>query len=130
SVEYDLLPGHRATRDIRHPDSREILVKKNRKFTKQAIKKLKDSGVEKLPVEVTELVGKVSAHDVIDETTGEVLLQCNEELTEAKLDELREHGVATFKILFIDNLNVGPFLRDTLLADKLQSPDEAIMELY
>src|SRR5436309_3390943 len=82
SVEFDLLPGQRATRDIRHPDSREILVKKNRKFTKQAIKKLKDSKIDRLPVEVTEMVGKVSAHDVIDETTGEVLLQCNEELSE------------------------------------------------
>jgi DNA-directed RNA polymerase subunit beta len=130
SVEYDLLPGQRATRDIRHPESREILVKKNRKFTKQAIKKLKDSGVDRLPIEPAELVGKVSAHDVIDETTGEVLLQCNEELTEAKLDELREHGIASFKILFIDNLNVGPYLRDTLIADKLQGPDEAIMEIY
>src|SRR6186713_2529215 len=57
SVEYDLLPGQRATRDIRHPDSREILVKKNRKFTKAAIKKLKDSKVERLPVEPPELVG-------------------------------------------------------------------------
>src|SRR4030095_15616556 len=95
--------------------SREILVKKNRKFTKQAIKKLKDSGVDKLSLEVAELVGKVSAHDVIDETTGEVLLQCNEELTEAKLDELRDHGINQFKILFIDNLNVGPYLRDTLI---------------
>src|ERR671922_1617176 len=47
SVEYDLLPGQRATRDIRHPESREILVKKNRKFTKQAIKKLQDSKVQK-----------------------------------------------------------------------------------
>jgi DNA-directed RNA polymerase subunit beta len=130
SVEYDLLPGQRATRDIRHPDSREILVKKNRKFTKQAIKKLKDSGIDRLPVEVAELVGKVSAHDVIDETTGEVLLQCNEEITESKLDELREHGIGQFKVLFIDNLNVGPYLRDTLIADKLQSPDEAIMEIY
>src|SRR5262249_54732646 len=130
SVEYDLLPGQRATRDIRHPDSREILVKKNRKFTKQAIKKLKDSGIEKLPVEVTELVGKVSAHDVIDPMTGEVLLQCNEEVTEAKLDELRDHKIESFKILFIDGLNVGSYLRDTLLADKLTKPDEAIMEIY
>src|SRR5512147_137990 len=91
SVEYDLLPGQRATRDIRHPESREILVKKNRKFTKQAIKKLKDSGIDRLTIEPAELVGKVSAHDVIDQTTGEVLLQCNEELTEAKLDELKDH---------------------------------------
>jgi DNA-directed RNA polymerase subunit beta len=130
SVEYDLLPGQRATRDVRHPDSREILVKKNRKFTKLAIKKLKDSNVERLPAEVSELVGKVAATDVIDETTGEVVLQCNEELTETKLEELREHGIASIKILFIDNLNIGSFLRDTLIADKLQTTDESIMEIY
>src|SRR6516162_67241 len=130
SVEYDLLPGQRASRDIRHPDSREILVKKNRKFTKLAIKKLKDSNVERLAVEVTDLVGKVAAGDVIDEATGEVILQCNEELTESKLDELREHGITQLKVLFIDNLNVGSYLRDTLIADKLQTPDEAIMEIY
>jgi DNA-directed RNA polymerase subunit beta len=131
SVEYDLLPGQRATRDIRHPESREILVKKNRKFTRAAIKKLQDSKIDRLPAEVNELVGKVAAHDVIDEATGEVLLQCNEEISnEAKLDELRDHGIKEFKILFIDNLNVGSYLRDTLLADKLASPDEAIMEIY
>ena len=107
SVEYDLLPGQRATRDIRHPETREVMVKKNRKFTKLAIKKLKDSNVERLPVEVDELVGKVAANDVIDEATGEVILQCNEEVTEDKLDELREHGINEFKVLFIDNLNVG-----------------------
>jgi DNA-directed RNA polymerase subunit beta len=130
SVEYDLLPGQRATRDVRHPDTREILVKKNRKFTKLAIKKLKDSNVERLSVEVSELVGKVAATDVVDETTGEVVLQCNEELTETKLDELREHGITQARILFIDNLNIGSYLRDTLIADKLQTTDEAIMEIY
>src|SRR3982750_1927677 len=130
SLEYDLLPGQRATRDIRHPVTREILVKKNRKFTKLAIKKLQEHNVDRLPVEVAELVGKVAATDVIDETTGEVILQCNEEVTEAKLDELRDHNIAQFKVLFIDNLNVGSYLRDTLIADKLQTPDEAIMEIY
>ncbi len=130
SLEFDLLPGQRATRDIRHPESREILVKKNRKFTKMAIKKLQDSKVTSLSVEVAEVVGKVAAHDVIDENTGEVLLQCNEEITESKLDELREHGIADFKVLFIDNLNVGSYLRDTLIADKLQTTEEAVLEIY
>ena len=130
SVEYDLLPGQRASRDIRHPETKEILVKKNRKFTKLAIKKLQDSKIDRLAVEVSDLVGKVAATDVIDEQTGEVILQCNEELSESKLDELREHGIAEFKILFIDNLNVGSYLRDTLIADKLQSSDEAILEIY
>ena len=129
-VNYELLLGQRATRDIRHPKSKEVLVKKNRKFTKGAIRKLQESGVDRLPIEIDELQGKVSARDVIDDNTGEVLLQCNEELTEAKLDELRDRGVEKVDVLFIDNLNVGPYLRNTLLADKLQGPEEAIMEIY
>ncbi|HUJ62394.1 MAG TPA: DNA-directed RNA polymerase subunit beta [Kofleriaceae bacterium] len=136
-VNYELLVGQRATRDIKHPKTKEVLVKKNRKFTKGAIRKLQESGIDRLPIELDELVsnqrdqgGKVSAKDVIDESTGEVLLQCNEELTEQKLDELRERGVERVEVLFIDNLNVGPYLRNTLLADKLQGPDEAVMEIY
>ncbi|MCS6911850.1 MAG: DNA-directed RNA polymerase subunit beta [Myxococcales bacterium] len=130
SIEFDLLPGQRATRDIKHPQTGEVLVKKNRKFTRAAIRKLQESGLDRLPVEPAELVGKVAAHDVIDESTGEVLLQCNEELTEAKLDELRDHGITQFRVLFIDGLNVGSYLRDTLIADKLTTPEEAIMEIY
>src|ERR1700704_6580167 len=129
-VNYELLVGQRATRDIRNPKTKDILVKKNRKFTKGAIRKLQDEGVNVLPIDLDELVGKVSAKDVIDDSTGEVLLQCNEELTEAKLDELRERGVERVEVLFIDNLNVGPYLRNTLLTDKLQGPDEAVMEIY
>ncbi len=129
-VNYELLVGQRATRDIKHPKTKEVLVKKNRKFTKGAIRKLQESGVDVLPIDLDELIGKVSAKDVIDESTGEVLLQCNEELTEAKLDELRDRGVEKVEVLFIDNLNVGPYLRNTLLTDKLQGPDEAVMEIY
>jgi DNA-directed RNA polymerase subunit beta len=130
TINYDLLLGQRATRDIRHPDTREILVRKNRKFTRAAIRKLRESDIVKLPLDIDELVGKVSARDIIDESTGEVLLQCNEELSEDKLEELRLRGVEAFEVLFIDNLNVGPYLRNTLLADKLQGPEEAIMEIY
>ena len=130
SVEYDLLPGQRAARDVKHPETGEVLVKKNRKFTRSAIRKLQEFGIDKLYVEPSELVGKVAAHDVIDDLTGEVLLQCNEELTEAKLDELREHGISSFKVLFIDGLNVGSYLRDTLIADRLSTTEEALMEIY
>ncbi len=130
SVDYDLLLGQRATRDIRHPETKEILVRKNRKFTKSAVRKLRESSIDRLEALLEDLVGKVSARDVIDESTGEVLLQCNEELTEEKFAELRDHGVETVETLFIDGLNVGGFLRNTLSADKLQGPDEAIKEIY
>src|SRR6195256_2203029 len=63
SVEFDLLPGQRATRDIKV--SNEVIVKKNTKFTKAAIKKLRDAKVDRLPIDVEELIGKVAAHDVV-----------------------------------------------------------------
>jgi DNA-directed RNA polymerase subunit beta len=128
SIEYDLLAGQRATRDIKI--GAEVVVKKNTKFTRAAIKRLKDASLDRLPIELPELVGKVSAEDVVDKETGEVLLECNEEVTEVTLERLREANVAELKVLFIDGLNVGPYLRDTLIADKVKTTEDAIMEIY
>src|SRR5881398_434006 len=82
SVELELLPGQRATRDIKHPKTGEIIVKKNRKFTRAAIKKLEQAKIKTLPLDAEELVTKISARDVVDENTGEVILECNQEVTE------------------------------------------------
>jgi DNA-directed RNA polymerase subunit beta len=128
SIEFDILSGQRATRDIRVGG--EVLVKKNTKFTKAAIKKLREAKIDRLPTEVEELVGKVAAHDVVDKETGEVILECNEDLTEAKIERLREAGIEHFKVLFIDGLNVGAYLRETLIADKVKTTEDAIMEIY
>jgi len=128
SVEFDLLPGQRATRDIKVGS--DTIVRKNTKFTKAAIKKLRDSKIDRLPIDLEELVGKVAAHDVVDKETGEVILEVNEEVTEAKLEKLREAGIDEFKILFIDGLNVGSYLRDTLLAEKVKTTEDSIMEIY
>jgi DNA-directed RNA polymerase subunit beta len=128
SIEYDLLAGQRATRDIKIGG--DTVVKKNTKFTRAAIKKLKEAEIDRLPIELADLIGKVSAEDVIDSETGEVLLECNEEVTEITLDRLREAAIPSFKVLFIDGLNVGPYLRDTLIADKVKTTEDAIMEIY
>jgi DNA-directed RNA polymerase subunit beta len=128
SIEYDLLPGQRATRDIKVDG--EVVVRKNRKFTRAAIRKLREANLDRLPVDETELVGKISAEDVVDEETGEVIIAVNEEVTKDKLEALRKVKVETFRVLFIDGLNVGSYLRDTLVADKIQTQDEAILEIY
>jgi DNA-directed RNA polymerase subunit beta len=128
SIVYSLLEGQRATRDIKVDGS--VVVRKNRKFTRSAIRKMKGAGLETLPMDISEIVGKIAAEDVVDESTGEVLLECNEEVTETKIDRLREAKIKSFKVLFIDNLNVGSYLRDTLVADKINSREEAIMEIY
>ncbi|MFN7701173.1 MAG: DNA-directed RNA polymerase subunit beta [Deltaproteobacteria bacterium] len=128
SIEFEILPVQLATRDIKVGE--EVIVRKARKFTRAAIRKLRDAGMERLPLDTSEVVGKVSAEKVIDEDTGELLLQTNEEVTEEKLEKLREAKIQSFKVLFIDGLNVGSYLRDTLLSDKIQSQDEAILEIY
>src|SRR5690606_25063166 len=128
TVNFELLAGQRATVDIVHEG--EVLVRKNTKLTKAAIKKLTAAGVEKVGLETADVIGKVSAGDVVDPETGEVLLESNEEVTEVILERLREAGIEGFDVLFIDGLNVGPFLRDTLVADKVLTAEEAIMEIY
>jgi len=66
-----------------------------------------------------EVMGMFASHDIVDEDTGEVLVECNQEITEELLDALTASSVTEFKVLFIDNINVGSFLRDTLLMDKM-----------
>jgi len=128
-VNFDLLAGVRASSDVLSV-SGEVLVKENRKFTRAAIRKLKDEGVESIPITAEGLVGQVVLSDIVDESTGEVLLECNGELTEAKLDELREKGINDFSILFIDNLYVGSYISDTLRVDKVETADDAIIEIF
>ena len=128
SIEYELLAGQRSTRDIKVGS--EVVVKKNTKFTRAAIRKMKEAKLERMPAEAEELIGKVAAHDVVDPETGEVIVECNEELSESKLDRLREAKIDSFRILFIDGLNVGSYLRDTLLADKVKTMEDSILEIY
>ena len=128
SIDFNLLPGQRATRDIKIDG--KLVVKKNQKFTRGAIRKMRDGKLDRLPLEPEELVGKVSAHDLVDPETGEVILECNEEVSLEKLDSLREAGVDSFEVLFIDGLNVGSYLRDTLMADKVKTQEDAILEIY
>ncbi|MEI7703389.1 MAG: DNA-directed RNA polymerase subunit beta [Deltaproteobacteria bacterium] len=129
-VVPDLLKSQRATRDIKDPRTGEVIVKKNRKYSDSAIKKLVAAKVKTLPVEPEEVYQKYSAEDVVDEGTGEVLLEVNEQVTEEKVEELRKRGITAFQVLFIDGLNVLPSLRDTLVQDKVASPEEAVMEIY
>ena len=128
-INFERLKGQRAVKDIMAPDG-SVIVKKNRKFTSKSIKKLKEAEITSLPMDVEEVQGKVVAKDVVDEETGEVVLGCNDELTEEAIADLVERGVTHFEILFFDNLNIGSYLRDTLTADKIDTQEDAVVEIY
>ena len=130
SIDSELLTLQKAAVDVIDPKTGEVLVKVNRKFTKASIKKMFEHNVKAVPVTLDGIVGRFAATDVIDPATGEVLLECNDEITAEKFDEIKARGVASFKLLFIDNLHVTSSFRDTLLMDKISTSDEALIEIY
>ena len=116
-------------------ESGEVLVRKDRKFTAAAVRKLREASVEwiQIPIEDlvrTDAVKRIAPIDIVDEQTGEVVLECNEELTDDKLEELKTRGINEFSLLYLDPLVSGTALRDTLLADKTLAAEEAIIEIY
>ena len=134
SVVPELLVGQRCTREVRAEDG-TILVRKDKKFTAAAVRRLVKAGVEEIQVSLDDLirqdtVKRVAPVDVVDENTGEVLLECNDELTEEKLEELHARGIDEFELLYLDPITSGSALRDTLLADKTLTRDEAVIEIY
>ena len=143
----DLLFQQKATVDVVHPETGEVLCRKDKKFLKNILRKMRKAGmlrtetrmvdgVERevelgiIPIREQDLIGKVSAFDVVDLESGRILVECNEELTEENISTVQGHGLTEFFTLFIDNLLVGSFLRDTLLVDKIASTEEAVVEIY
>ena len=133
-VVPSLLVGQRATKEVRDDDG-NILVRKDRKFTGAALRKLAAANVEWIPITVDDLiradaVKRVAPVDIVDEATGEVIIECNEELTQAHLDDLKARGIHEFPLLYLDPISTGMAIRDTLLADKTLTQEEAIIEIY
>ncbi len=121
SVEPDFLIGQKASRDIKDPDTGEVIVKKDRKFTRLVLKKLVSAKIKYIPVEVEDIVGRIASKDIVDPNTGEVILECNEALSREKLDEIARRGITSFRLLLLEAM--GTFFRETLLNDKIGHED-------
>jgi DNA-directed RNA polymerase subunit beta len=123
------LLGTRVTREVK--DSKgEVLAREGRKFNKAIVRQMETAKITEVPIAPEDVVGRISAHDVVDSTTGEVLVQCNEELTEESIEKLKRHGVRRLEVLFTEDQPGGGPLRLTLAQDKLNTPDEAKLEIY
>ena len=131
SISFDpkLYAGQRTTQDW-VDDNGKVIVEKNKKFTASILKKIEDQKIKRFPITRENLVGKICSQDVIDLETGEVLLECNEEVSEEKIDLLVSKKITEFKVIYSDRVNVGTYFRDTLIQDKVSNRDEAIIEIY
>jgi len=142
----DLLFQQKATVDVFDPDGK-VLCRKDKKFLKNILRKMKKAGmltpqtrmvdgreqevdVGVIPIRDEDLIGKVSAWDIVNMETGRILVECNEEITDDNLAAVIATGAEELDVLFMDGLLVGSFLRDTLLVDKIESTEEAVVEIY
>ncbi|HID98648.1 MAG TPA: DNA-directed RNA polymerase subunit beta [Thermodesulfobacteriaceae bacterium] len=130
-VNPETMLGQRASLDVVHPETGEIVFKKkSRKFTRSTMRKFSDYGITRVPVEEEDAIGKITALDVVDKETGEVLISGNSPLTKEHLELLRERGIREIKTLFIDGIKVSSSVRDTLQLDKVNTREEAVLEIY
>jgi len=132
TVEFNAshLLGAKVSADVRDPKSNDIIVKEGKKFTRPVLRQMEAARVKQVPIALEEILGRVAAHDVVDPHGKEVLVECNHEITQEKLDLIRDKGLTQIEVLFIDESSVGPYLRNTLLQDRIKSPQDAILEIY
>jgi DNA-directed RNA polymerase subunit beta len=126
----DGLIGNRLAKGVNHPRSGENIVPAGRKITPAILKELEKAHVTQVEVSPHDLEGAYAAADVVDTSSGEVLLESNNELTSAALNAVFEAGLKELSIFFPERDDVGPVISQTLRRDTLKSPQEALIEMY
>jgi DNA-directed RNA polymerase subunit beta len=122
------LRGETASFEIRVGN--QVIVEEGRRITARHVRQLEDSGTTQLPVPREYLYGKVLAHDVINTDTGEIIAKANEVLTAASLQKLIEAGIREINTLYVNDLDRGPYVSDTLRIDPTKTRLEALVEIY
>ena len=115
----DHLVGIKAGSDVRDPKSNELIVREGKKFTRPLVRQMELSRIKHVAVAWEDVLGRVAAHNIVDPENRKVLVECNQEITQERLDLIREKGLSEIEVLFIDDSRVGPHLRNTLLQDRL-----------
>jgi DNA-directed RNA polymerase subunit beta len=124
------LKGVKIFKDVVDAKTGEVLIPANTKVTPRLIKQLSEkSNIESFEEE-KDIVGMYIAEDIINSETGEIILEAGDEISYEALEYFTENKVSEIKILDIDYLNVGPYIRNTLVLDKNQSKEEALADIY
>ena len=122
------LQGDMAAFDIMADD--KLLVERGRRITARHIRQLDEAGVQYLAVPDEYLLGRRLAKNVIDTETGEVLVDCNVEVTEELLATLREKQISNIETIYTNEIDCGPFISDTLAQDPTRNELESLVEIY
>ncbi|CAD7722839.1 DNA-directed RNA polymerase subunit beta [Xanthomonas hydrangeae] len=131
-VQLELVPerlrGETLNFDL--ADGDKVIVEAGKRITARHVKQLEAAGVAALAVPDDYLVTRILSHDVVDSSTGELLANANDEITEDQLAAFRKAGVDAVGTLWVNDLDRGPYLSNTLRIDPTKTQLEALVEIY
>jgi DNA-directed RNA polymerase subunit beta len=122
--------GQKPTYDVINADTGEIVFAAGTKISPRAANKSGKEGLANLLIPTEEIFGRYSAYDLIDESTGRIYIEAGDEVTPENLEVLDAAGIERLELLDIDHVSTGPWIRNTLKADKVEDRDHALSEIY
>ncbi|HKR17085.1 DNA-directed RNA polymerase subunit beta [Rhizorhapis sp.] len=116
--------------DIIDASSGEVVFQAGQKISPRAANKAAKDGLETLLIPTEEIFGRYSAYDLINEKTGEIYIEAGDEVSAENLEKLDKAGIDHIDLLDIDHVTTGPWIRNTLKADKAEDRDHALSDIY
>ena len=126
----DSWKGAKLAHDLIDAKTGKVVLEEGKKLNARTAKKLAEDGLKDIVLSDDQLVGKYFAADLINEETGEIYIEAGDELTKQKIAMLDEGGIKEIPILDIDHVNVGPYIRNTLMLDKNTTREDALIDIY
>jgi DNA-directed RNA polymerase subunit beta len=122
------LRGEMAVFDIKHDG--KVLIEEGRRITAKHIRQLEKAGVTEIEVPRDYLYGKILGHNIIDTSTGELLANVNDELTDVLIQKLIDADVPEINTLYVNDLDRGPYISNAMRLDTTTNRLEALVEIY
>jgi DNA-directed RNA polymerase subunit beta len=116
--------------DWKNAKTGEVVHEGGAKITVRTLRKLGEDGVKNITFAEDELLGRFSALDMVNPETGEIYIEAGDEITADNLATALEAGFHDIEVLSVDNINVGPYIRNTLNVDKNHSREQALIDIY
>ena len=108
----------------------EEIFPAGQKISPRAANKAEKDGLTDLLIPTEEVFARYAARDLIDEKTGRIYIEAGEEVSPENLEVLDNAGIDRLELLDIDEINTGPWIRNTLTVDKAENRDEGLEAIY
>lgn len=124
------LRGVKLSYDLVDAKTGKVAAEAGTKITPRLAKKLAEDGLKDIVVPDDFIPGHYLAMDIVDGKTGQVVFEAGHEVSAEDMKVLEGLGIAEVPVLAIDHLNVGPYIRNTLMIDKCDTREEALIDIY